>query len=255
MEALRLDRIYKNFSGLQVLRDLSLSVEAGDCVAVVGPNGAGKTTLFNIITGELSASAGHIYVFGQEITTMPTHRRVHLGLGRSFQITHLFPFLTIMDNVVLALHGVKPSRYQMFRPYTAYDELMVKTQKMLESIDLWEKRDAPIQALSYGQQRQLEILLSLASEPKLLLLDEPTSGLSLAEVPPFISTIKTLASGTTVLLASHDMDVVFGLANRVVVLYFGRVMADGTPEKIQADPEVRELYLGIKEDRANAEVS
>jgi len=255
MEALKLDRVSKNFGGLQVLREVSLTVEAGEYVAVIGPNGAGKTTLFNIITGELSATAGRVHIFGQEITTMPTHCRVHLGLGRSFQITHLLAGLTVLDNMLLALHGTNPSRYQMFRPSTAYDELLAKAQKLLEPADLWGRRDAPVMAISYGEQRKMEIALSLASEPKLLLLDEPTAGLAIADIPSFISTIKTLATGNTLLFAAHDMDVVFGLADRVVVLYFGQIIAQGTPEEIQADPKVKEIYLGIEEDRADAEAS
>jgi len=186
---------------------------------------------------------------------MPTCERVHLALGRSFQISSLLPNLTVLDNILLALHGVKRSRWQIFRPITGYNEILVDAQKLLESIDLWKKKDEPVQAISYGEQRELEITLSLASEPKLLLLDEPTAGLSIAEIPPFIDMIKTLAKGTTVLFTSHDMDVVFGLADRVVVLYFGQIIAQGTPEEIQAAPKVREIYLGIEEDETSAEAS
>jgi branched-chain amino acid transport system ATP-binding protein len=246
MEALRLARISKNFGGIQVLIDLSLSVKAGESVAIIGPNGAGKTTLFNVITGELSATAGNIEIFGQDITRLPTHRRIHLGVGRSFQITHLLSDLTALENVLLALHGIKPSRYQMFRAYTAYGELMTKAQGLLESIDLWEKRDDPVRAISYGEQRKIEIALGLALEPKLLLLDEPSAGLAIAEVPSFINTVKALVGSTTLLFSAHDMDVVFSLAHRVVVLYFGQIIAQGTPEEIQADPKVREIYLGIE---------
>ena len=241
MEALKIEGLVKNFGGLEVLQGLSLRVEVGEHVAIIGPNGAGKTTLLNILTGTLSTTAGRICLFGRDITTMPTCERVHLALGRSFQISSLLPNLTVLDNILLALHGVKRSRWQIFRPITGYNEILVDAQKLLESIDLWKKKDEPVQAISYGEQRELEITLSLASEPKLLLLDEPTAGLSIAEIPPFIDMIKTLAKGTTVLFTSHDMDVVFGLADRVVVLYFGQIIAQGTPEEIQAAPKVREI--------------
>lgn len=255
MEALKLEGLSKNFGGLQVLRDLSLSIEAGEYVALIGPNGAGKTTLLNVITGELSAATGSIYVFGQEITTMPTHRRAHAGLARSFQITHLLPNLSVLDNISLALHGIKPSRFQMFRPMTAYGELLAKAQRLLELIDLWEKREEPVQTISYGEQRKMEVALSLASEPKLLLLDEPTAGLAIGEILVFTNIIKTLARGTTLFFAAHDMDVVFDLADRVAVLYFGQIIAQGTPKEIQANPMVKEIYLGSEEGTPDAGVS
>lgn len=247
MEALRIDGLSKSFGGLEVLSDLSLSLEVGERVALIGPNGAGKTTLLTIISGAQPCNSGRISVWGQDITRMPAYARVHLGLGCSFQINHLFLDLTVLENVLLALHGLKRSRFQMLRPITSYGEVLSRAQSLLESIEMWKKKDEPVRAISYGEQRKMEIVLGLASEPKLLLLDEPTAGLSLAEIPPFINAIKTLAAGTTVLFTSHDMDVVFGLAERVVVLYFGQIIAQGTPEAIQADPRVREIYLGIEE--------
>ena len=147
---------------------------------------------------------------------MPAHRRAHTGLARSFQITRLFYNLTVLDNIMLALQGAKPSRYQMFRPANAYSDILVKAQELLKSVDLWQKRDELMQAISYGEQRKMEIILSLASEPKVLLLDEPSAGLAIAEIPDFINMIKTLARDTTLIFAAHDMDVVFGLAHRVL---------------------------------------
>lgn len=247
MEALRIDRLSKSFGGLEVLSDLSLSLEVGERVALIGPNGAGKTTLLTIISGAQPCNSGRISVWGQDVTHMPAYARVHLGLGCSFQINHLFLDLTVLENLLLALHGLRRSRFQMLRPITSYDEVLSRAQRLLESIEMWKKKDEPVRAISYGEQRKMEIVLGLASEPKLLLLDEPTAGLSLAEIPPFMNAIKTLAAGTTVLFTSHDMDVVFGLADRVVVLYFGQIIAQGTPEAIQADPRVKEIYLGIQE--------
>jgi branched-chain amino acid transport system ATP-binding protein len=255
MEALKIEGLSKNFGGLQVLKQVSLSIELGEHVALIGPNGAGKTTLFSIISGELPASAGRIYLFGQEVTTVSTHRRTHVGLGRSFQISHFFPTLSVLDSVSLALHGMKPSRFQMFRPMTAYTELLAKAQGLLELVDLWEKRAWPVQTISYGEQRKMEIALSLALEPKLLLMDEPSAGLDIGEIPAFTNIIKTLARGTALFFAAHDMDVVFDLADRVVVLYFGQIIAQGTPGEVQANPRVREIYLGSEEGTSDAGAS
>lgn len=252
IEALRIEGLSKDFGGLRVLRDISLTIEAGERTAIIGPNGAGKTTLFNVITGELSATAGHVYIFGQEISTMPAHRCAHVGLARSFQITRLFSNLTVLQNILLALQGIKHSRYQMFRPITAYKDLFAKAQELLGLIDLWEKRNDPVKAISYGEQRKLEIALSLASDPKLLLLDEPSSGLTAAESNNIIDMIRNLGSDITAVIVAHDMDLIFGVADRIIVLHYGQIIAEGTPEEIQADPRVREIYMGIGEGRVNA---
>lgn len=255
MEALRLDRLSKNFGGLRVLTDLSLTVEAGEYVALIGPNGAGKTTLLNVITGELSANSGWLYLFGKDITAMPAHQRIQAGLGRSFQITRLFYDLTVIDNVSLALQAISPSRYQMFRQAASYGEVFTEAERLLKAIDLWDKKDELAAGISYGEQRKLEIVLSMASKPKVLLMDEPTSGLAPAEIDEFINMLKALAAGTTLVFAAHDMDVVFDLAHRVIVLYFGQIIAEGTPQQIQSNPKVREIYLGTDKGAPNAGVS
>lgn len=255
MEVLRIEGLSKNFGGVQALKDVSFTVQAGERLAIIGPNGAGKTTLFNLLNGQESATAGRIYFFGQEITTMPTHRRAHLGQGRSFQLISLFPNLTVLDNALLAVQGTKPSRFQLFRPITAYKHLFTKAQELLEAMALWEKRDDLVQALGYGEQRRLEITLSLASEPKLLLLDEPSSGLTAAEGADIITMIRNLGPDITVVVVAHDMDLVFGLAERIMVLHYGEVIADGMPEEIQANPRVKEIYMGIQEETGNARAS
>lgn len=255
MEALKLDKVYKKYGGLRVLDELSLIIEQGEYVGVIGPNGAGKTTLLNVITGAVSCNSGHIFMFGRDVTNLPTYVRVHLGLGRSFQVISLLSDLSVLQNIFLALHGIKPSRYEMLRAYDAHDELLTKAHDLLQPIGLWEKKDELAKSISYGEQRKLEIVISLALESKLLLLDEPTAGLSIPEVPVFVNTIKALAAGTTVLFTSHDMDVVFALAQRVVVLYYGQIIAQGTPEEIRSNLRVKEIYLGIEENGAHAQAS
>jgi len=254
MEALKVESLSKSFGGLHVLKNLSFSVEAGEHLAIIGPNGAGKTTLFNVLGGQLRATAGRVYILGQEVTNMPMYSRAHLGLARSYQITQLFPSLTVLNNILLGIHGTEPSRFQMFRPFTAYDQLLTKAKKLLESIDLWEKRDELVQNIAYGEQRKMEIALCLASEPKLLLLDEPSAGLTIAESTGIINIINALARDTMVFFAAHDMDVVFGLAHEIMVLYYGEIICRGTPEEVQADPRVQEIYLGLEEEAANAEL-
>ncbi len=251
MEALRVENLSKKFGGVKALHNISFSVEAGECLASIGPNGAGKTTLFNLISGQLSATTGRIFSFGQDITTMAPHHRTHLGLARSFQLTNLFLNLTVLENILIALLGTKPCRFQTFRPITAYGDLFSKAEQLLRSMDLWVKREATVQDISYGEQRKLEIALSLASKPRLLLLDEPSSGLTGAESADLINMIRSLGADITVLIVAHDMDLVFGLADRILVLHYGEIVAEGTPEKIQADSRVKEIYIGTKEGARN----
>jgi len=255
MEALKVDGLSKDFGGVHAVRDVSFSVEAGEHLAIIGPNGAGKTTLFNLLSGQLPPTAGRVYLFGQEITNMSAHHRAHLGIARSFQLTTLFLNLTVLDNILLALQGTQPSRFQMFRSATAYKHLFTKAQELLDSMDLWEKKDDPVHAVSYGEQRKLEIALSLASEPKLLLLDEPSTGLTTAESADITSMIRNLGSDITVIIVAHDMDLVFGVAERIIVLHYGEIIAEGTPEEISTDSRVKEIYMGVEEATGNAQSS
>lgn len=252
MEALRVEGLSKNFGGLPALQYVSFSMEVGERLAIIGPNGAGKTTLLNLLNGQLSATAGRIYLYGQDITNLPTYRRAHRGQARAFQLTTLFLNLTVLDNALLAIHGTKPSRFQMFRSTHAYKRLYTKAEELLGAIDLWGRRDDPVKNISYGDQRKLEIALSLASEPKLLLLDEPSSGLTPAESAALVDMIHNLVADVTVLIVAHDMDLVFGIADRIIVLHYGQIIADGTPEEIQANPSVKEVYMGITEDGGSA---
>jgi len=252
MEALRVEHLSKYFGGVRALHDVSFSVEAGEKLALIGPNGAGKTTLFNVLNGQLKPDAGRIYFFGQDITYLSPYKRAHLGQARSFQMAALFPSLTVMENMLLALQGTKSSRFQMLRLYTGYNQYKAKAQKLLEFMNIWDKKDEVVGFLSHGEQKKLEIALSFAPEPKLLQLDEPSSGLTAAESADIAGLIRSLGSNMTVIFVAHDMDLVFGLAERIVVLHYGQIIAEGTCEQIGADKKVKEIYMGIEETRGNA---
>lgn len=251
MEVLRTESLCKDFGGVRALRDVSLCVEKGERLAIIGPNGAGKTTFFSMIDGQSKPTAGKIYLLGQEITRVPGHRRAHCGICRSFQVTSLFKALTVMENMLLALHGTKQSRFQILRPITAYDDFYSKPQALLESMGIWEKRNELVRDIAYGEQRKLEIALGLASEPRLLLLDEPSTGLTSAERDDVARRVCNLGEDITVILSAHDMDLVFGVAQRIIVLHFGEIITMGTPEEIRNDPKTREIYLG-EENTADA---
>jgi branched-chain amino acid transport system ATP-binding protein len=252
MEALRVEHLSKDYDGVQAVRNVSMSVKVGERLAMIGPNGAGKTTLFNLLSGQFAPTSGRVYLFGQEITHLPAYSRAHLGIARSFQATTLFLNLSVMDNTLLALHGTRASRFQMFRSSGAYKVLYDRTRELLDLMDLWEKRDDPVHAISYGEQRKLEIVLSLASEPKLLLMDEPSTGLTAAESADIIGMIRDLGRDITVILVAHDMDLVFGVAERIIVLHHGELITEGTPEEIGTDSRVREIYMGAEEIQGNA---
>ena len=247
MDVLKVENLGQHYGGLQVLFDLSFSLESGERVALIGPNGAGKTTLLNVLTGFVPPAKGRISFLDRDVTAMPSHRRVFLGLARSFQLNTLFPHLSLLINVLLAIQGVQTTRYRWFRPITAYKDNLKKVQELLELVGLWDVRDSPVAALGYGQQRLVEIILALASKPKLLFLDEPSAGLSSGESSHVIDMIQSLTENTTVFFSAHDLDLVFTLADRVMVLYYGKIIAQGTPEEIQNDPKVREIYLGSEE--------
>jgi len=247
VEALRVEELSKNFDGVLAVNNISFSVQRGEKVAVIGPNGSGKTTLFNLLNGQERGTRGRIFFFGKEIGRMSVYHRALLGQARSFQLTSLFPSLTVLVNVLLAVQGTKRSRYQPFCPISSYKEHIRKARVLLQKMGLWEKSRHLVQSLAYGEQRKLEIALSLASEPKLLLLDEPNCGLTPAESANMTNMIRQLGKDITILLVAHDMDLVFDLADRIIVLHYGQLIADGTPEKIQANPRVKEIYMGVEE--------
>lgn len=241
MEALRTDKLSMNFGGLRALAEVSLSVDKGERRGIIGPNGAGKTTLFNVISGSLHHSSGDIHLFGQNVTRKPLHWRVALGIGRTFQKSNTFLNLTVMENISLAL-GQKQINLNAFKMREA--SIVLKAEELLEKFALYDKKDLLLKNLSYGEQRVMDILLALALEPKLLLLDEPTAGLAPAEVVIVSDIIKRLPQDITVVIIEHDMDVIFDITERITVLHYGRVLADGYKDDIRKNEQVREIYLG-----------
>jgi branched-chain amino acid transport system ATP-binding protein len=241
---LELKNLSKSFGGLQATNDVTMRIMAGDRKAIIGPNGAGKTTLFNIITGIFPVTSGHVLLFGEDVTKWPSHRRTALGMARTFQVTHLFPKLTVLDNVLLAIEGLRPSKFVMWRFMSSYKDVYAKAYKLLEQAGFLDRKDTEVRNLSHGEQRQLEIVLGLASDPKILLLDEPAAGLSTGESTEMAHFLLKLDPKLAILLIEHDMDVVFDVANEISVLHFGEILETGTPEQIKKSARVQEIYLG-----------
>ena len=242
--ALELRDLSKSFGGLHAVRSVTLKVMPGDRKAIIGPNGAGKTTLFNLITGILPASSGQVVLFGHDVTNWPSHRRTALGMARTFQITSLFPKLTVLDNVLLAIQGLRPSKFVMWRFLSSYRDFYDRAYGLLERARFLHRKDTEVRHLSHGEQRQLEIVLGLASDPKILLLDEPAAGLSSGESSEMIKFLAHLDRRLAILLIEHDMDVVFDVAEHISVLHFGQVLEAGTAELIRCSEKVQQVYLG-----------
>ena len=224
--------LMKNFGGLKAVDGVDFTLHPGEIHALIGPNGAGKTTFVSLLSGRRMAQSGTILLDGEDITRLPAHSRVRKGIAYTFQITSIFPRLTVFDNVALAVqsHGAK--------------DLPAKTRAALSRVGLESLEDQEAQTLSYGHQRLLELAMGLALNPRVLILDEPTQGLAASEIDGFIRLVESLVPATTVLLIEHNMEVVMDLATRITVLNFGQVLATGTPEAIRANPLVQEAYLG-----------
>ena len=245
MNALSVDDLHHDFGGVRAVDGVTLAVAVGERRVILGPNGAGKTTLFNLITGVIPAQAGSIRLFADDVTRLAPYRRARLGLGRTFQISTLFAGLTVRESVLLAVQGIDAARFAIFRPRSAYRHLERAADALLAEWKLTGRADALTRELSYGEQRQVELMLAFAGRPKVLLLDEPTAGLAAAESAALVATIASFPRDVTVLLIEHDMDVALTLADRVTVLHQGRVLADGPRDAIRADPRVAEIYLGV----------
>jgi len=241
---LELRGLSKSFGGLHAVKDVNLQIFAGDRKAIIGPNGAGKTTLFNVITGTLPASSGQAILFGSDVTAWPSHRRTAMGMARTFQVTNLFPKLTVLDNVLLAIQGLRSMKFVLWRPLSSYRDVYEKARRLLEDVGYWDRRDVEVRNLSHGEQRQIEIVLGLASDPKILLLDEPAAGLASGESREMATFLKRLDPTLAILLIEHDMDVVFDVVDRISVLHFGEVVEEGPSDAIRRSTRVQEIYLG-----------
>ena len=241
---LELRALSKSFGGLRAVRGVTLKIMPGDRKAIIGPNGAGKTTLFNLITGIFPATSGQVMLFGQDVTKWPSHRRTALGMARTFQITSLFPKLTVLDNVLLAIQGLRRSKFVMWRFLSSYRDFYDRAYGLLERARFLDRKDTEVRYLSHGEQRQLEIILGLASDPKILLLDEPAAGLSSGESSEMIRFLAQLDRNLAILLIEHDMDVVFDVAEHISVLHFGEVLEAGAREQIRRSEKVQQIYLG-----------
>jgi branched-chain amino acid transport system ATP-binding protein len=244
MSALELGGLQKSFGGLRVTRAVNLSVEPGERRLIIGPNGAGKTTLFNLITGELRPDSGSIRLFGRELTRVPSRRRAHLGLARTYQIITLFPGETLLHNVMLSLLGLSALRWNPFRRFDRQAALVEAGRLALERVGLLPMADRPLADTAYGERRRVEIAMGLAQNPRVLLLDEPFAGLSIDERRDVQSLLASIPRDVTIVMIEHDMDVALEFAERITVLHFGEVVVEGSRIEVVAHPKTREIYLG-----------
>lgn len=242
--AIELSGVSKQFGGLRAVESVSLSIAPGERRILIGPNGAGKTTLFNCITGTLPASAGRIVFFGEDVTGQPERSRTALGMGRTFQISNVFTDLSVWENMILARLGCETRKWRMHRSLRSLGDLSAQLRETLERVRLDRRVDHPVSDLSYGERKQLDLALGLAGNPKALFLDEPCAGLSPSERQRVSQLIGELPAEMTVVMIEHDMDIALALAERVTVLHQGRVILEGAPEEVEANPEVREVYFG-----------
>lgn len=245
-DLLKTEALTKAYGHIFAAKRLELAVRSGVLTSLIGPNGAGKTTVINLISGSVKPDSGRVFFQGEEITHLPVHRRVELGIGRSFQIMNIFPRLTVLDNIRIPVIALKQRGSRIFSRLEKFTEVSRIGEEVLSAIGLLAQRDMPAQSLSHGDQRLLEIGIAMASRPKLLFLDEPTAGMNPVERVKILENIRRLAEGgeTTFVIVEHDMDIVFSLSDRIVVMHRGQIIADGRPEAIRENQEVREIYLG-----------
>ena len=245
---LKVRGLAKNFGGLVAVDNVSLEVKVGELRAIIGPNGAGKTTLINLLSGDLSPSAGSILLRGIEVAHLAPERRARLGLGRSYQKVNIFPPFTALENCRLAAQSREPRPFNWLRDAMSYEGILANARQALAAVGLTDRSDALATTLSHGEQRQLEIAMSLATDPQVLLLDEPLAGMGPEESLNMVALISELNAKHAILLVEHDMDAVFRLAQVLTVMVNGRILASGTPEEIRANSEVQSAYLGSAEE-------
>src|SRR5216117_1745471 len=240
MAILETRNLSKAFGALAAVHDVSLAIEAGTLHSIIGPNGAGKTTLFNLLTGTYRPSSGRILFDGRDITGTPAHRVAHLGLARSFQRTNVFPAFSLLDNVWVAAFACGESwKGLLWRRADRYAEVRARALAALA-----DKAEQPVRRISHGEQRQLELAIALAAAPRVLLLDEPAAGLSPEETKRMVALVRSLKGRYTIVLIEHKMDIIMNVSDRISVMHFGSLIAEGTPEEIQRNADVRRAYLG-----------
>lgn len=241
---LELKEIHKDFDGLGVLFGINIEIKEGERHAIIGPNGAGKSTLFNLITGKYLPSRGKIFFKGQDITGKSPYLLNRMGMARSFQITNIFSTMSVFENVRNAILSKNKIRYNLFSRLSKMDGINEETERIISQIGLLERKNEIAGELDHGAQRALEIGLTIATNPELILLDEPTAGMSMEETREAVKLIERVTEGKTLIIVEHDMDVVFSLADRISVIYYGKVLASGPPEEIRNDQRVKDAYLG-----------
>jgi branched-chain amino acid transport system ATP-binding protein len=240
---LRTEALGKSFGRFRALDDVSVAFPSGGITAIIGPNGAGKSTFFNLISGAFPPSEGRIVYKGRDITGTPPHGFARMGIAKSFQITNVFPHLTAHENVRVAAQAQR-TRFELFRNRSQFPDLIEKAQALLAEVGLGSRPRRLARELAHGEQRALEIAMALAADPELLLLDEPTAGMSPEETREMMNLVRRLAADRTLVLVEHKMKLVMDLCRRLIVLHQGRLLAEGTPEEVRADAEVRRVYLG-----------
>ena len=239
---LKTEGLTRHFGGLAALTDVNFAVRPGEVRAIIGPNGAGKSTFFNCLTGVLAPTRGRIFFSGEDITGLSADAVSRKAIARSYQITNIMPGLTCFENIRVAAQS-RQRGLRLFSHHRAHRDVLERAGRAVEAVGLRGKEDVPAASLSHGEQRNLEIGIALATEPKLLLLDEPTAGMSLVETRETMELIRRIARQLTILIVEHDMEVVMGLAQRITVLHYGEVLAEGAPAEIQSNPKVQEVYL------------
>jgi branched-chain amino acid transport system ATP-binding protein len=245
-DLLRTEKLRKYFGVVSAADDIDLQIEEGVLTSIIGPNGAGKTTLINLLTGNILADSGKIFFYGEEITDLPTHKRVKKGICRSFQIMNIFSKLSVFENLQIPVLSLLNQSLSFFKPVRRHTDVNERVEKLLNEIGLIDKKDLSAGMLSHGDQRLLEIGLAMAPEPKLLFLDEPTAGMNPVERVKVLENIRRLSreKQSTFVIVEHDMDIVFSLSDRIIVLHRGQVLADGKPDEIKQNEDVRKVYLG-----------
>jgi branched-chain amino acid transport system ATP-binding protein len=236
----------REFGALVAVDDMSVQIEAGSLHSIIGPNGAGKTTFFNLVSGTLKPTSGRVFYKDEDITDLPVHKTIHKGIGRSFQITNIFPNLTVLENVRLAAQALGSGSFRLLRSHTKFGDYLDRAREVLVEVDLADKALHPARTLPHGDQRKLELGMILAPDPEVLMLDEPTAGMAVEQVPELMELVQSIQESghKTVVLVEHNMNVVMSVSDRITVMHQGARLAEGSPTEISADERVQTAYLG-----------